>query len=156
MRLSTKSRFAVSAMLDVALHQQHGSVPLSTISKRIGASVSYLEQIFGRLRQCGVVSSVRGPGGGYCLARPAANVAIADIVMAIDGPQCTMEIGDHRCTPSAEQGVDTSSVTHFLWNGLNRKILDYLTSVSLQDLVETALASRVDCRSHVQLRQRYG
>jgi Rrf2 family iron-sulfur cluster assembly transcriptional regulator len=86
MRLTTKGRFAVTAMMDLAMRHTHGPVTLAAISERQHISLSYLEQLFGRLRRAKLVSSVRGPGGGYNLARPAPNVSVADIIVAVDEP----------------------------------------------------------------------
>jgi len=85
MRLSTKSRFAVAAMIDLALREQAGPVPLGSIGERLQISLSYLEQMFSKLRQQGLVDSTRGPGGGYTLARAAQAISVADIIMAVEG-----------------------------------------------------------------------
>lgn len=131
MRLTTKGRFAVTAMVDLALRGGEGPVPLAGISERQGISLSYLEQLFGRLRRHGLVDSVRGPGGGYCIAKPLAEVSVADIIHAVDEPLDATQCGgrencheEHRC------------MTHDLWATLNFKMYEYLASVSLGDLVE--------------------
>ncbi|HRE15900.1 MAG TPA: Fe-S cluster assembly transcriptional regulator IscR [Rhodocyclaceae bacterium] len=130
MRLTTKGRFAVTAMIDLALRGQEGPVALAGISERQGISLSYLEQLFGKLRRCGLVDSVRGPGGGYCLARAQTEISVADIIRAVDEPLDATQCGgrenchdEHRC------------MTHDLWATLNFKMYEYLSSVSLQDLV---------------------
>ena len=130
MRLTTKGRFAVTAMIDVALHSAKGPVTLAAISDRQKISLSYLEQLFGKLRRQGLVESVRGPGGGYNLARPPETVAVSDIILAVDEPIDATQCGgrencldDHRC------------MTHELWAGLNAHIFAYLRSVTLADLV---------------------
>jgi len=130
MRLTTKGRFAVTAMIDLALRGQQGPVALAGISERQGISLSYLEQLFGKLRRCGLVDSVRGPGGGYCLARASSDVSVADIIRAVDEPLDATQCGgrenchdEHRC------------MTHDLWATLNFKMNEYLSSVSLHDLV---------------------
>ncbi|MGV0953392.1 MAG: Fe-S cluster assembly transcriptional regulator IscR [Fluviibacter sp.] len=131
MRLTTKGRFAVTAMIDLALNGGERPVTLSAISERQGISLSYLEQLFAKLRRHEIVESVRGPGGGYCLGRLASAISVADVILAVDEPLDATQCGglencksDHRC------------MTHDLWSTLNRKMLDYLASVSLADLVE--------------------
>lgn len=130
MRLTTKGRFAVTAMIDIALRDGGGPVTLSDISQRQKISLSYLEQLFGRLRRQGLVNSTRGPGGGYRLARQPADVSVADIIRAVDEPIDTTQCGglenchdDHKC------------LTHDLWTKLNAHIFDYLKAVTLAQLV---------------------
>jgi Rrf2 family transcriptional regulator, iron-sulfur cluster assembly transcription factor len=131
MRLTTKGRFAVTAMVDLAMRQSRGPVTLAAISERQHISLSYLEQLFGKLRRRNLVSSVRGPGGGYNLAQPAASVTVADIVTAVDEPlDATQCGGKENCLD------DRRCMTHDLWATLNRKMHEYLSSVSLADLVE--------------------
>jgi Rrf2 family iron-sulfur cluster assembly transcriptional regulator len=131
MRLTTKGRFAVTAMVDLAMRQSRGPVTLAAISERQHISLSYLEQLFGKLRRRQLVSSVRGPGGGYNLALPAANVSVADIVTAVDEPlDATQCGGKENCLD------DRRCMTHDLWATLNKKMHEYLSSVSLADLVE--------------------
>jgi Rrf2 family iron-sulfur cluster assembly transcriptional regulator len=130
MRLTTKGRFAVTAMVDLGMRQTHGPVTLAAISERQHISLSYLEQLFGRLRRARLVSSVRGPGGGYNLARPAQNVSVADIIIAVDEPlDATQCGGKENCHD------DKRCMTHDLWATLNEKMQDYLSSVTLADLV---------------------
>ena len=131
MRLTTKGRFAVTAMIDLGLNGGERPVTLSAISERQNISLSYLEQLFAKLRRHGIVESVRGPGGGYCLARAAAKISVADVIIAVDEPLDATQCGgrencksEHRC------------MTHDLWSTLNRKMLDYLASVNLAELVE--------------------
>jgi Rrf2 family iron-sulfur cluster assembly transcriptional regulator len=135
MRLTTKGRFAVTAMIDLALRQSKGPVTLAGISQRQEISLSYLEQLFGKLRRHKIVESVRGPGGGYMLARKADEVTVADIIIAVDEPlDATQCGGKENChSPSHEGGA--RCMTHDLWTTLNSKMVDYLDSVSLQDLV---------------------
>ena len=136
MRLTTKGRFAVTAMIDLALRQQSGPVTLSAISQRQNISLSYLEQLFGKLRRHELVESVRGPGGGYTLARLARNITVADIIFAVDEPlDATNCAGKKDCT-SGTDGKPGICMTHELWSTLNRKMVDFLDSVSLQDLVD--------------------
>src|SRR5947209_6479665 len=126
MRLTTKGRFAVTAMIDLALRQDKGPVTLSAISQRQDISLSYLEQLFGKLRRHEIVESVRGPGGGYNLARAAKNVTVADIIIAVDEPldatQCGGKQNCHGHTP--ESG--TRCMTDTLSATLNANMLDHL------------------------------
>ena len=132
MRLTTKGRFAVTAMLDLALNQGARPVTLAGISRRQGISLSYLEQLFGKLRRHSLVDSVRGPGGGYTLAKQAENMSVAEIIIAVDEPiDATQCGGKENCR---EEG---RCMTHDLWATLNEKMYDYLASVKLSDLVET-------------------
>jgi Rrf2 family transcriptional regulator, iron-sulfur cluster assembly transcription factor len=131
MKLTTKGRFAVTAMLDLALHAQKGPVTLAGISERQKISLSYLEQLFGKLRRRALVVSVRGPGGGYNLARPAERVTVADIMCAVEEPIDSTACGgrenchdSHRC------------LTHELWEDLNATVHGFLRSVTLAQLVE--------------------
>jgi Rrf2 family transcriptional regulator, iron-sulfur cluster assembly transcription factor len=130
MRLTTKGRFAVTAMVDLALRQGRGPVTLAAISERQHISLSYLEQLFGKLRRAELVSSVRGPGGGYNLAQPTQGITVAAIVTAVDetldATQCG---GKENCHD------DRRCMTHDLWSTLNEKMYDYLSSVTLADLV---------------------
>lgn len=136
MRLTTKGRFAVTAMIDLALRQQRGPVTLATISERQNISLSYLEQLFGKLRRHELVDSVRGPGGGYSLAKLARNITVADIIFAVDEPlDATNCGGKGNCKVGRSPGSSTC-MTHELWTNLNRRMIDYLDSVSLQDLVD--------------------
>lgn len=130
MRLTTKGRFAVTAMIDLALRGEDGPVALASISERQKISLSYLEQLFGKLRRYALVDSVRGPGGGYCIARPLDELTVADIIRAVDEQLDATQCGgrenchdEHRC------------MTHDLWATLNSKMYDYLASVSLGELV---------------------
>jgi Rrf2 family transcriptional regulator, iron-sulfur cluster assembly transcription factor len=137
MRLTTKGRFAVTAMLDLAMRQGKGPVTLAGISERQDISLSYLEQLFGKLRRHQIVSSVRGPGGGYRLARKSTDLTIADIIFAVNEPlDTTMCGGIGNCRHRQGAGQDHQCMTHDLWASLNEKIVDYLDSVSLQDLVD--------------------
>jgi Rrf2 family iron-sulfur cluster assembly transcriptional regulator len=140
MRLTTKGRFAVTAMLDLALRGGKNPVTLAGISERQDISLSYLEQLFSRLRRHELVESVRGPGGGYYLARPLADLSVADIIRAVDEPIDATQCGgkenchdEHRC------------LTHDLWMGLNAHIYDYLDNVTLASLV----AKQDECKDKV-------
>jgi len=131
MRLTTKGRFAVTAMIDLALHNGEGPVTLAEISERQKISLSYLEQLFGKLRRNALVSSVRGPGGGYHLAKPVLEVSVADIIVAVDEP-----IDATQCGGKENCHDDQKCLTHDLWAALNQRIFDYLGSVTLQQMVE--------------------
>jgi Rrf2 family transcriptional regulator, iron-sulfur cluster assembly transcription factor len=131
MRLTTKGRFAVTAMIDLALQQANGPVSLAAISERQKISLSYLEQLFAKLRRRNLVDSVRGPGGGYQITKPLDQVSVADVIIAVDEPlDATQCGGKENCTDEGQ------CMTHDLWSNLNRKMLDYLNSVSLLSLVE--------------------
>jgi Rrf2 family iron-sulfur cluster assembly transcriptional regulator len=130
MRLTTKGRFAVTAMIDVAMHSTHGPATLAGVSERQGISLSYLEQLFGKLRRHGLVASVRGPGGGYRVAAPADKVSVADIIIAVDEP-----IDATQCGGLENCHDDRRCMTHELWASLNTRIFDFLQSVTLAELV---------------------
>ena len=131
MRLTTKGRFAVTAMIDLALRQHNGPVTLAGISQRQKISLSYLEQLFGKLRRHDLVESTRGPGGGYSLARPAREVSVSNIIFAVDEP-----LDATQCGGKQDCQDDGPCMTHELWSTLNKRMIEYLDSVSLQDLVE--------------------
>lgn len=135
MRLTTKGRFAVTAMIDLALRQEQGPVTLAGISQRQHISLSYLEQLFGKLRRHEIVESVRGPGGGYNLARRAEEVTVADIIIAVDEPLDATQCGGKGTCEGTKQH-DGHCMTHELWSTLNQKMVEYLDSVSLKDLVD--------------------
>jgi Rrf2 family iron-sulfur cluster assembly transcriptional regulator len=136
MRLSTKGRYAVMAMADLAKRGGDHAVTLSDIAERQDISLPYLEQLFARLRRGGLVKSVRGPGGGYRLARPADSTFVADIVTAVDEPLEAVRCGSlpGGCMPGGER-----CLTHDLWDDLGRHIHDYLSSVTLEDVVSGRL-----------------
>ena len=130
MRLTTKGRFAVTAMVDLAMRQSRGPVTLAGISERQRISLSYLEQLFGKLRRRTLVNSTRGPGGGYTLAKDAKDITLAEIIVAVDEPlDATQCGGKENCLE------DRRCLTHDLWERLNEKIHEYLESVTLADLV---------------------
>lgn len=130
MRLTTKGRFAVTAMLDLAMRQNSGPVTLAGISERQKISLSYLEQLFGKLRRRELVESVRGPGGGYCLAKSTSEITVAAIICAVDEPlDATQCGGKENCLD------DRRCMTHDLWTDLNKTIYDYLSSVTLAQLL---------------------
>ncbi len=144
MRLTTKGRFAVTAMIDLALRQSKGPVTLAGISERQEISLSYLEQLFGKLRRHKIVESVRGPGGGYTLARKADKVTVADIIIAVDEPLDATQCGGKENCRSGNHEGGTRCMTHELWSTLNAKMVDYLDSVSLQDLVDQQRARNLE------------
>jgi len=130
MRLTTKGRFAVTAMLDLALHATHGPVTLAGISERQKISLSYLEQLFGKLRRRDLVESVRGPGGGYHLARDPAQVSVADIICAVEEPLDSTQCGGRENCHENQR-----CMTHDLWEELNGTVYGFLSGVKLSDLV---------------------
>jgi Rrf2 family iron-sulfur cluster assembly transcriptional regulator len=140
MRLTTKGRFAVTAMIDLGLRSHAGPVALAAISQRQQISLSYLEQLFGKLRRHELVESTRGPGGGYSLGRKSADITVADIIVAVDEPiDATGCSGREGC-----MGEDTGKcMTHDLWASLNAKMIEYLDSISLQKLVDEQMAKGV-------------
>lgn len=136
MRLTTKGRFAVTAMIDLGLRQSAGPVTLASISQRQKISLSYLEQLFGKLRRHELVESTRGPGGGYTLARSAAEITVADIITSVDEPiDATHCGGKENCLGDGER-----CMTHDLWTSLNVRMVEFLESVTLQKLVDDQLA----------------
>jgi Rrf2 family iron-sulfur cluster assembly transcriptional regulator len=137
MRLTTKGRFAVTAMLDLAMHGGKRPVTLAGISERQSISLSYLEQLFGKLRRHTLVDSVRGPGGGYTLARDLANVSVADIITAVDEPLDATQCGGKENCKDEQR-----CMTHDLWSTLNEKMYEYLDSVKLSDLVAQQAARK--------------
>lgn len=131
MKLTTKGRYAVTAMLDLALHGEQGPVSLAEISSRQEISLSYLEQLFSKLRKNGLVVSTRGPGGGYSVARCLSELAVSEIIGAVnesvDATQCG---GKENCHSNGR------CLTHDLWEGLSEQIEEFLSSVSLQDMID--------------------
>lgn len=149
MRLSTKGRYAVMAMVDLARQPDGGPVSLAEIAERQEISLSYLEQLFAKLRRAGLVRSVRGPGGGYLLAHDRDETRIADIILAVDEPLHAV-----RCSPGAAigcRGDRSRCLTHDLWEELSNQIHLYLSSVSLGDVCE----KRVLGTSGLAQRERY-
>lgn len=145
MRLSTKGRYAVMAMADLAKRAEGGrAITLADIAQRQDISLPYLEQLFARLRRQGLVKSVRGPGGGYRLARPAAETPVAEIVTAVDEP---LEAVRCRSTAVGCMPGGVRCLTHDLWDDLGRHIHDYLASVTLEDVVSGRLRERRTERS---------
>jgi Rrf2 family iron-sulfur cluster assembly transcriptional regulator len=133
-RLSTKGRYAVMAMVDLARHSDGHPVALADIADRQEISLSYLEQLFAKLRKASLVRSVRGPGGGYLLGHPSDQLRIADIILAVDEP-----IRATRCTPGSPEGCNKNKsrcLTHDLWEELGNQIHLYLSSVTLAGVVD--------------------
>lgn len=130
MRLTTKGRYAVTAMLDLALHERGEPVALGDISVRQGISLSYLEQLFARLRRGGLVKGMRGPGGGYCLTRPPERISVADVIMAVDE-----SVDSTRCGGSADCQNHERCLTHDLWEALTDQVKDFLAQISLAEII---------------------
>ena len=130
MRLTTRGRYAVTAMLDLALHYDRGPVSLAEIADRQGISQSYLEQLFARLRRNGLVDGLRGPGGGYKLGRPSTAISVADVIDAVNET-----VDATRCGGKRNCQGEQRCLTHDLWENLSNQIRDFLGSVSLDQLV---------------------
>ncbi len=147
MRLTTKGRYAVTAMLDLALHSTEGPVSLADISRRQEISLSYLEQLFAKLRQNDLVCSVRGPGGGYRLKRPLEDVFVAQIIDAVNESVDATNCGG---AGNCQQGE--VCLTHYLWTDLSQQIHQFLSGISLASLVERrdvqTVSARQDHRAH--------
>lgn len=146
MRLTTKGRYAVTAMLDLAYHSQIKPVTLTDIATRQTISLSYLEQLFARLRKAGMVKGVRGPGGGYTLSRNAHDINIADIIEAVDEP-----VDSTKCGGKANCQNDLPCLTHDLWMGLSEQIRGYLKQISLGQLLERDMVNEVAKRQADQI-----
>lgn len=131
MRLTTKGRYAVTAVLDLAIHQGQGPIALADIARRQGISLSYLEQLFAKLRRQRIVSSVRGPGGGYHLGREAEKIKVAQIIAAVDE-----QVDATKCGGDGDCFNEGPCLTHDLWMDLSQRIYEYLDQISLRDLVE--------------------
>ena len=130
MRLTTKGRYAVTAMLDLALNAEKGPVSLADISERQGISISYLEQLFAKLRRNKLVASVRGPGGGYHLSTEAAEISVASVIDAVDE-----SVDATRCAGLGDCQDGETCLTHYLWCDLSEQLHAFLTGISLGDLV---------------------
>lgn len=148
MRLTTKGRYAVTAMLDLALHFEQGAVTLAQIAARQGISLSYLEQLFARLRRQGLVESTRGPGGGYTLARGPEKISVAEIVHAINE-----QIDATRCGGERNCAGDDRCLTHYLWEDLSVRIEEFLGGISLGDLVSRPAVREVAMRQDARAMQ---
>ncbi|GAB3379342.1 Fe-S cluster assembly transcriptional regulator IscR [Spongiibacter taiwanensis] len=150
MRLTTKGRYAVTAMLDLVLHSDQGPVSLAAISERQHISLSYLEQLFAKLRRRGLVRSIRGPGGGYCLQRPIEKTFVAEIIDAVDE-----SVDATNCAGEANCQEGEVCLTHHLWSDLSDQIHTFLSGISLASLVERReiqqIASRQNLRGRDQI-----
>lgn len=131
MRLTAKGRYAVTSMLDVALHEADGPIPLASISGRQDISLSYLEQLFCKLRKHGLVSSVRGPGGGYRLGREAQAISVAEVIEAVNEASDATRCGGNENCQNGE-----TCLTHHLWSDLSDQIRGFLHNITLADLME--------------------
>lgn len=141
MRLSTKGRYAVTAMLDLAMHHHHnqGPITLAAISEEQGISLAYLEQLFARLRRAGLVNGVRGPGGGYSLSRQPEMISIADVITAIgEGIDTTLCQGEENCQEGER------CLTHELWDKLGKEIFNFMDSITLAGFLESQQARQKD------------
>ncbi len=145
MRLTTKGRYAVTAMLDLALHACEGPVSLADISKRQGISLSYLEQLFSKLRKGGLVNSVRGPGGGYKLSRSQTKICIADVVDAVNESTDTT-----LCNEKGDCQNGEKCLTHHLWSDLSERIHGFLSSITLHDLMEKREVQVISARQNAR------
>ncbi len=141
MRLTTKGRYAVTAVLDLALHQQGGPVSLAAISERQCISLSYLEQLFAKLRRQGVVDSTRGPGGGYSLNRDAADISVSEVILAVD-EGCQVA----KCDDVDSCQGDYNCLTHDLWNELSNEIRNFLDGISLAEVMANEAVKQVSLR----------
>jgi len=148
MRLTTKGRYAVTAMLDLAVHATESPITLSDISQRQGISLSYLEQLFAKLRKRELVSSARGPGGGYRLSRAAADIHVADIVSAVDE-----KVDATRCAKEGDCQDGSPCLTHQLWMDLSDQIYGFLEGISLGQLVEQRHVKDVAARQDSEYSQ---
>jgi Rrf2 family iron-sulfur cluster assembly transcriptional regulator len=151
MRLTTKGRYAVTAMLDLALHGQTGPVSLADISSRQAISLSYLEQLFARLRRGQLVSSVRGPGGGYRLSRSCDSIYVAQIIDAVDEP-----VDATGCGGKADCQQGEVCLTHHLWQDLSDEIHGFLSQISLATLVERREVQYISARQDARDRRGHG
>jgi Rrf2 family iron-sulfur cluster assembly transcriptional regulator len=147
MKLTTKGRYAVTAMLDLALRYDKGAVTLADIAKRQGISLSYLEQLFAKLRRSGLVDSVRGPGGGYTLAMEPGKISVAEIIVAINE-----NIDATRCGGEKNCHGDETCLTHQLWEDLSTRIHEFLSGITLGDLVTKPHVQEVASRQEGRMR----
>ncbi|MCO4799772.1 MAG: Fe-S cluster assembly transcriptional regulator IscR [Colwelliaceae bacterium] len=145
MKLTSKGRYAVTAMLDVAIHASTGPVSLADISVRQGISLSYLEQLFSRLRKNGLVNSIRGPGGGYRLGKCSAQIAVADVISAVDE-----SVNATKCGGKGDCQSGNQCLTHNLWEGLSQRIEEFLQGITLSELVEESNVKMVSQRQDNQ------
>ncbi|WP_025822275.1 Fe-S cluster assembly transcriptional regulator IscR [Shewanella marina] len=150
MKLTSKGRYAVTAMLDVAIHSSDSPVPLADISERQGISLSYLEQLFAKLRKNGLVTSVRGPGGGYRLGDNADNISVGMVVRAVDE-----SVDATRCQGKGNCQSGTKCLTHSLWGDLSRQISEFLNGISLASLMQERRVQHISLQQdQIQQQQR--
>jgi len=147
MRLTTKGRYAVTAMLDLAIHREHGPITLADISQRQGISLSYLEQLFSRLRKKGLVDSARGPGGGYRLSRGADSISIAEVIAAVDET-----VDATRCQGLKNCQEPAPCLTHQLWYDLSSQIHEFLNNITLDQVVQKRAQ---EVSKEIQMRQEH-
>ncbi len=141
MRLTAKGRYAVTAMLDLAVHQTEGPISLADISQRQGISLSYLEQLFAKLRRSELVTSVRGPGGGYQLNRAAADIYVAEIVDSVDE-----NVDATRCAGKADCQHGETCLSHQLWSELSNQIHHFLSGIDLASIIEKREVKQIAAR----------
>lgn len=151
MRLTSKGRYAVTAMLDVALHSQQNPVPLADISERQGISLSYLEQLFSKLRKAGLVASVRGPGGGYRLGEDAYSIAIGTVIAAVDE-----SVDATKCNGKGDCQGGSRCLTHTLWRDLSSRISDFLNNITLGELMKENEVLEISDRQDLDLAINHG
>ena len=150
MKLTSKGRYAVTAMLDVAIHSSNSPVSLADISERQGISLSYLEQLFAKLRKNGLVTSVRGPGGGYRLGNNADNISVGMVVRAVDE-----SVDATRCQGKGNCQSGTKCLTHSLWGDLSKQISDFLNGISLASLMQERRVQHISLQQdQIQQQQR--
>ncbi|MBE4572714.1 Fe-S cluster assembly transcriptional regulator IscR [Vibrio navarrensis] len=151
MKLTSKGRYAVTAMLDVALHSQKSPVPLADISERQGISLSYLEQLFSKLRKAGLVASVRGPGGGYRLGADAFSISIGTVIAAVDE-----SVDATKCQGKGDCQGGTRCLTHTLWRDLSSRISDFLNNITLGELMSDNEVLEISDRQEITLTVNHG
>lgn len=147
MKLTSKGRYAVTAMIDIALNESSGPITLAVISQRQEISLSYLEQLFAKLKRAGLVNSARGPGGGYCLSREPSEINISDIIHAVDE-----KLDARKCEGRANCQGGGQCLSHELWNDLSEMIDQFLSNVNLQTLLEQRQQKAV-CRQRSESAQ---
>ena len=151
MRLTSKGRYAVTAMLDVALHSKESPVPLADISERQGISLSYLEQLFSKLRKSGLVASVRGPGGGYLLGADADEISVGKVIAAVNET-----VDATRCGGGSDCCGGTRCLTHTLWRDLSSRIHDFLDGITLGQLMRDNEVLEISERREMDLVMKNG
>ncbi len=148
MKLSTKGRYAVTAMMDLALHDRQGPVTLADISQTQGISLSYLEQLFAKLRRAGLVEGVRGPGGGYRLAKMPSQITVAKIITAVDE-----SVDVTRCGGEGDCQDGERCLTHELWNELSERLYEFLDGISLDQFIDRPEIREIAKRQDEEVRR---